>query len=267
MKILLTLLSSGAFFGTMAASVAASAADPVVNSIGMRLTAIPSGTFEMGEAYGNDDVDRDEMPPQTVTMRPYFLGSYEITNAEWTRVMGEPPPHNGQPNQPVVGVSWHDAVEFCERLSTFPKEIAVGRVYRLPSEAEWEYACRAGSQTAFCFGDKFQSLGEHAWHTDPGSGQNPRGPQPVGKKQANEWGLYDMHGNVWEWCSSAYTRPYGGPAQRNAAGDDLRVIRGGSWQDDAWYCRSAYRCGASSTGQVRDRGFRVAMTASHTSNP
>jgi eukaryotic-like serine/threonine-protein kinase len=130
---------------------------------------------------------------------------YEVTQGEYERVMGTNPSHfKGDPRLPVETVSWQDAMTFCERLSALPAERSAGRVYRLPTEAEWEYACRAGSTTIYSFGDSEGSLGDYAWY-DSNSGSKTH---PVGQKRPNAWGLYDMHGNVWEWCSDWYDGSY-----------------------------------------------------------
>ncbi len=163
----------------------------------------------------------------------------------------------------VDRVSWNDAVEFCRRLSERPAEKAAGRVYRLPSEAEWEYACRAGSPGELASGDDAQQLGDYGWYAANGGGQT----HAVGQKKPNAWGLYDMHGNAWEWCAAWYERYSGrslidptGPSQ----GTD-RVFRGGSWNHAASYCRSANRTATGLSFEGFDFlgiGFRVAMNAS-----
>ncbi|MCY2987932.1 MAG: formylglycine-generating enzyme family protein [Planctomycetota bacterium] len=156
----------------------------------------------------------------------------------------------------VETVSWDEAVEFCKRLSEVAEERAAGRTYRLPTEAEWEYACRAGSTTRYSFGDSDAELGQHAWY-DKNSGNRTH---PVGERQANPWALYDMHGNVWEWCQD-WQGAYGAGLASDPSGPGsatYRVLRGGSWDRNGGGSRSAYRC-RNGLG-VRDvsRGFRVA---------
>jgi formylglycine-generating enzyme required for sulfatase activity len=156
---------------------------------------------------------------------------------------------------------WEDAVEFCKKLSDLPEEKKAGCVYRLPTEAEWEYACRAGSKAAFSFGENSKSLGDYAWF----NGNSNRQTHSVGEKKANAWGLYDMHGNVWEWCSDWY-----GEYPRCAVSDpngpnkgSSRVYRGGSWYDDATLCESA--CRNRYPPEIRFInfiGFRLAMSSS-----
>ena len=161
----------------------------VRNSIGMEFVLIPAGTFQMG----SNDGDSDEKPVHTVRLsRPFYLGKYEVTQAQWEAVMGNNPSQfKGDSNRPVEQVSWDDVQEFIRRLNT--KES--GARYRLPTEAEWEYAARAGSTTAYSFGDGVGQLGQYAWY-DGNAGNTTH---PVGQLQPNAWGLYDMHGNVWEW--------------------------------------------------------------------
>jgi formylglycine-generating enzyme required for sulfatase activity len=161
---------------------------------------------------------------------------------------------------PVEQVSWEDAVEFCKKLSDLPEEKAAGRVYRLPTEAEWEYACRAGSKTAYSFGESSESLGDYTYFQGNSNGQT----HPVGEKKANAWGLHDMHGNVWEWCSDWY-----GEYPKGAVSDPVgpregscRVLRGGSWYGGAALCRSAYRYWLIPSYRLDDFGFRVALSPS-----
>jgi formylglycine-generating enzyme required for sulfatase activity len=185
----------------------------ITNSIGMKLVLIPKGTFTMGSPENEAGRIEDEGEHQVTISRDYYLGVYEVTQEQYEQVMGTNPsyfqgdhvaerdPKTGvvkeidSSNHPVEQVSWEDAVEFCERLSELPEEKAAGRVYRLPTEAEWEYACRAGTNTKYSFGDDEGQLGDYAWFE-----ANSGGTHPVGQKQPNAWGLYDTHGNVFEWC-------------------------------------------------------------------
>lgn len=158
---------------------------------------------------------------------------------------------------PVETVSWENAVEFCRRLSALPDEKRHGRQYRLPTEAEWEYACRAGSQTTFCFGDEDAGLERYAWRDRNSGGRT----HPVGRKKPNAWGLYDMHGNVSEWCQDAYALygiSPGSDAQQRASVRE-RVFRGGSWLMSGRACRSANRFCGTPWISGGDLGFRVAL--------
>ena len=223
----------------------------ITNSIGMKLVLIPKGTFTMGEGSDAHEV--------TLT-QPFYLSVYEVTQEQYERVMGKNPSNFKGPQNPVEEVSWDDAVEFCRKLSELPEEKAAGRVYRLPTEAEWEYACRAGTTTKYSFGDSESELGEYGWFDK----NSDRKTHPVGQKQPNKWGLYDMHGNVWEWCSdwyggypkSAVTDPVGGST------GSARVFRGGSWSCGAAGCRSANRAGSDPSYRGDYVGFRVALSPS-----
>lgn len=229
----------------------------ITNSIGMRLKLLPAGKFTMGSANGNPD----EAPPHEVTLtKPFYLGVHEVTQEQYASVMGKNPSNHEGANSPVERVSWDDAMEFCRRLSEAPREKAAGRVYRLPTEAEWEYACRAETTTNFHSGDNELEIGDYAWH-DKNSGKTTH---PVGQKQPNAWGLYDMHGNVCEWCSDwcgdypqgAVTDPTGPPSLSH------RVARGGDWFYNATRCRSAHRYRYDPSYRNDNCGFRVAMSSS-----
>jgi formylglycine-generating enzyme required for sulfatase activity len=259
-------------------NVQAQAPKTISNSIGMKLMLIPKGTFLMGAPPTEKGLRDDECQHEVMLTREYYLGAFEVTQAQYKKVMGINPsrfqgkevaerqPRTGRvvrevdrSNCPVEWVSWMDAVEFCEKLSKLPEEEKAGRVYRLPTEAEWEHACRAGNNTAFSFGESETSLGDHAWF----GANSDRKPHPVGSKKPNAWGLYDMHGNVWEWCSdwygeypkSAITDPTGPRGSR-------RVFRGGSWYDQKADCRSAVRNWNGPTDRGNGIGFRVALSSS-----
>ncbi len=219
------------------------------------MVVIPGGSFLMGSPLGAGD--DDERPQRRVTIAPFALGRTEVTQAQWFAVMGTRPSRFKGDNLPVDLVSWNDAQEFVQRLSSM-----TDRRYRLPSEAEWEYAARAGSQGAYSFGDDEKQLGQYAWYG--GIFTKPGRSQPVGHKQANAFGLYDMHGNVWEWVEDCWNGSYvGAPADGRAwtSGEcGRRVLRGGSWHSFPRNMRAAYRFGNDMS--IRDvvYGLRVART-------
>lgn len=248
----------------------------ITNSIGMKLALIQKGTFKMGSPPDEKDSQEDERQHDVTISKNYHLGVFEVTQAQYEQVMGKNPsrfqgdevaerhPQTGRvvkdvdsSNHPVEHVSWLDAVEFCKRLSGLPEEKKARRVYRLPTEAEWEYACRAGSKMAYSFSEDRSSLGDYAFFRHNTNKQT----QPVGEKMPNVWGLYDMHGNVWEWCSDWYgdypkaavIDPVG-PSEGSA-----RVFRGGGWDCDAAMCRAASRRFGSPMFRGANYGFRVAL--------
>ena len=228
---------------------------------------IRPGTFTMGSPSDEKDRNSREGPQTKVTIsRGFLMSKYEVTQAQYKAVMGVNPSEHKGDNKPVEKVSWHDAVAYCAKLTG--KEKAAGRVpggyeYRLPTEAEWEYACRAGTTTAFSFGDDVSKLGEYAWY----GGNSSSTTHPVGEKKPNGWGLYDMHGNVWEWCQDWYANYPGGSVTdpQGPATGSFRVNRGGSWIDSAGYCRAALRDGNGPGYRVSHLGFRPVLAP--TTNP
>jgi len=235
----------------------------ITNSIGMRMALVPAGEFLMGSANSDSDASSDEKPQHRVRItKPFYLGICEVTQAEYQWVMGTNPSEfkadGGQ--LPVEQVSWNDAQEFCRKLSALPEERQAGVVYRLPTEAEWEYACRAGTTSRYAFDEPEESLVNYAWYKTNSDSKT----HPVGTLKPNAWGLYDMHGNVWEWCQDWYDAEYYGTSPiddpRGPAEGSDRVNRGGSWYYDASHCRSAYRSRLG-PGYRRDfRGFRLVRT-------
>jgi len=219
----------------------------------IKMVLIQPGEFTMGSSDGYDS----EKPPHTVKItKPFYLSVTEVTQGQYERVMGTNPSRfKGDPRRPVENVSWQEAVEFCRKLSE-----QEGRTYRLPTEAEWEYACRAGSKTKWSFGDDESAVGDYAWYDD-NSGSTTH---PVGEKKPNAWGLYDMHGNVWEWCSDGYGEYEAGvvsdPTGTESA--SARVGRGGGWRYSAAGCRSAYRLRYSPSVRSDALGFRLAAVQS-----
>jgi formylglycine-generating enzyme required for sulfatase activity len=250
----------------------------VVNSIGIEMRRLPGGTFVMGDAAG----EADEIPRSVTISRPFWLGVHEVTNHQWNRLMrdGTPAPE-GLADTPVADITWTDAQEFCRRMSALPQERAAERLYRLPTEAEWEYACRAGTATRYSFGDDLAGIRKHAWFGD-NSGRsmisvidlwtpdrdayarllaaNGCRPHAVGSLPPNPWGFYDMHGNVWEWCSDWYAA-YGSSVSDPSGPQSgtQRVYRGGSWFNGPHDLRSSRRF-SGLPGLSRPMvGMRVAM--------
>ena len=216
-----------------------------------------------------------EGPQHEVTVPPFFIGKYPVTQAQWRQVAAlprvnrrlnsNPSTFKGHDYNPVESVSWEDAVEFCERLSIY-----TGRTYRLPTEAEWEYVCRAGTTTPFYFGETITTD-----LVNYGGSKYGRGPEGESRGKttdvdslpnANPFGLYDMHGNVWEWCQDVWQDSYeGAPTDGSAwieGGDqDQRSCRGGSWNSFPRECRSAYRLRAAPSARYSGIGFRVVCVA------
>jgi formylglycine-generating enzyme required for sulfatase activity len=258
---------------------------PIKNSIGMKLVLIPKGKVRMGSPLGEKGRREDEFQHDVEIRSAFYLGIHEVTQQEFEKVMGYNPsyfsvsakgregipyllwsrPGGGKDkikdlgstrDFPVENVSWHEAVEFCRKLSALPAEAQARRKYRLPSEAEWEYACRGGSSSyqVFGFGDRLSSKQANCRGTEPYGGAD-QGPWlgrtcQVGSYQANAFGLYDMHGNVWEWCADHYAR-----------GDDARVRRGGCWIVGAAECRSATRRRRVPDDHRFNLGFRIVLLA------
>ena len=223
------------------------------NSIGMKMVLIPAGSFQMGSDAGRDD----EKPVHSVKItRPFYMGATEVTQVQYEAAMGKNPSRFEGANRPAEQVTWHHAVEFCKKLSAREK-----RSYRLPTEAEWEYACRAGTTTVFCFGDSETGLGDYAWYRE-----NSRQAKPVGQKKPNAWGLYDMHGNVFEWCQD-WDGEYPSGAQVDPKGPVngvCRVLRGGSWHGLTGFCRAAARFVNTPTARYSAYGFRALCEAAET---
>jgi formylglycine-generating enzyme required for sulfatase activity len=228
------------------------------------MVAVPAGQFTMGSR--DPQGQNEELPRHPVSLPAFFVGKFEVTQAQWRAVMGD---HrftfHDRDDLPVESVTWHEAMEFCERLSRL-----TGRSYRLPSDAEWEYACRAGTDTEFAHGDAVSvELVNIDPHDLPGpqSAAYRRRTTPVGSLGvANAFGLYDMHGNVFEWCLDPFHDHYrGAPADGSAweggAPSAFRVLRGGSWRWTAYYARSAYRRRLSPNSWGNDLGFRVVLSA------
>jgi len=217
----------------------------------MELVLIRPGSFKMGSEKG----DNDEKPVHKVTItKPFYMGKYEVTQEQWQAVMGSNPSSFKGPKNPVDLVTWEDCQTFIRKLN----EKVPGLNAALPTEAQWEYACRAGSSTEYCYGDDAGGLGEYAWF-EGNSGQTTH---PVGEKKPNAWGLYDMHGNVWEWCQDRYGKEYyaSSPASdpTGLSSGAFHVLRGGSWGYlGPTRCRAAARYGPFPLYRYDSKGLRV----------
>jgi formylglycine-generating enzyme required for sulfatase activity len=226
---------------------------------------IPAGQFVMGSPKEELGRDADEGPQTKVAFpRGFWLGKYEVTQAEFQRVMGfNPSTSAGDPRRPVEKVSWFEAVDYCRKLTEMAEKnqtLPAGYIYRLPTEAEWEYACRAGTTTRFFYGDDTTGvqLPNYAWFTR----NSDSATHPVGARKPNRWGLHDMHGNVWEWCFDRWEDGLPGGSITNrpiAARGNLRVARGGSWLYEPKACRSGNRDDYSPWDKCSDVGFRVTL--------
>ena len=210
----------------------------------------------MGRQDGEQDSDIDESPRHRVTISEgFWMSKYEVTQGQWEAVMGSNPARNygvGD-NYPVYYVSWDDIQDF---------ESSLDHGYRLPSESEWEYACRADTQTRFYWGDdaNYSEIGTYAWYSSNSSSRT----HPVGEKEPNVWGLHDMSGNVWEWCEDVWHSDYNGAPENGGSwttgGDQgRRVLRGGSWNNNVRYCRSADRYWGNYDNRFNNYGFRLVL--------
>jgi formylglycine-generating enzyme required for sulfatase activity len=288
-----TFVLAGIFSGIPALGQDAATAlsvKEITNSIGMKLVLIPAGRFLMGSPASQEGSQEDETLHKVELTRSYYLQTTEVTERQWALVM-EPavlteqveerdpktkrfirkveqqrPNPKLQSQKPIAYVSWDDAVEFCQKLSQVPEEKKESRFYRLPTEAEWEKACRADTNTAYFFGDDKSRLSSFAWFRKNSYEHYPQPPRKtfeVAKKAANPWGLFDMYGNVAEWCQDYY-----GPYPDGLVTDPIgslhlrgeRVIRGGQSEFDAEGCRSASRYRDPPDQKRKFVGFRVALS-------
>ena len=233
----------------------------------IKMVRIKPGTFVMGSPESEPGRQIDEVQHTVKITKAFYLSQTPITQAQWKAVMGNNPSNFQGDDLPVECVSWDDAVAFCQKLSAREH-----KKYRLPTEAEWEYACRAGTMTEYYTGNGTAALDRAGWY---GGNSNyipvesmffgtttttGAGTHPVAQKVPNAWGLYDMHGNVWQWCSD-YVGEYTGDAE-NPTGPTTgryRVLRGGSWYANPQLCRSAYRCDNVPDRRGSDFGFRIAL--------
>ncbi len=269
-------------------ATAAKAGEQVLNSIGMKLRLIPAGEFLMGST---NEFGRfaHEHRHKIVLTKPYYMGVHEVTQAQYEKVVGKNPSHFSKTGEgkkalgdldgrklPVESVTWEEAVDFCKRLSALPAEKVAGRSYRLPTEAEWEYACRAGTTTVFHFGESLASIqanfdGNYPYlkRDDVLKGEDPKKlkgpylkrPTTVGSFEPNAWGLYDMHGNIWEWVADWYSPVYyKNSPDKDPQGPEMgmkKVSRGGGWYYFAAGCRAASRYERKPDERRNTDGFRV----------
>jgi formylglycine-generating enzyme required for sulfatase activity len=242
---------------------AAQVVERLDGGVALEMVVIPGGAFLMGSRAGQGY--DDERPQHSVRVRPFLIGKVPVTQEQWLAVMGRLPPCRCPgARRPVDRVSWDDARTFCARLAK-----RTGQPYRLPAEAEWEYACRAGTATPFYTGETITTdlanyVGEHTYRAEPG-GVYRHEATNVGSFPPNAFGLYDMHGNVWEWCADAWhddytSAPPDGSVWAGRAGSP-RVLRGGRWHDPPGLCRSAARLSAPAHEGEDFYGFRVACAS------
>ena len=225
-------------------------------NVELNMVTLTGGEFLMGSTASDGDAKKWEKPQHLVKVAPFAIGKYPITRQQWQAIMqvgASSKYFQDFPHHPMEWVSWHEAQEFCQRLSQIS-----GKIYKLPSEAQWEYACRSGKETRFYFGDNAKELNQYGWYKGNSNGWG----QTVGRKQPNGWGLYDMSGNVWEWCEDTWHENYHGAPGNGGAwvtGGDFspRVLRGGSWKVEAPLCRSASRIRLYPDKNENDCGLRV----------
>ncbi|WMW25067.1 formylglycine-generating enzyme family protein [Methanolobus sediminis] len=223
----------------------------ITNSIGMDFVLIPSGEFSLDSSEFKYDVISDISIPE-----PFYLGKFQVTQKQWNAVMEKCPSCFESHNRPVECITWNEVREFIAKLNELEKTDK----YRLPSELEWEYACRAGTDTKYFFGDSDRELDKYAWYYQ----NSEHMTHPVGLKKANPWGLHDMYGNVWEWCQDRYHRNYEEALAEGSAWDFVGsigiVLRGGGWVSYSEKCRSSYRSSFDSDYGSYSVGFRLLMT-------
>ena len=222
----------------------------ITTRIGIKAVLIPPGTFQMGSDPSEKGYRWFEVPKHQVTLtKPFYLGIYEVTQNQWKTVMGNNPSYLKGDDHPVEHVSWNEVQIFLQKLNAMGPQ-----TYRLPTEAEWEYACRAGTTTRYSFGDDERLLDEHAWYEENRQGAH----HPVGQKKPNPWRLYDMHGNVWEWCSDWYELYSSEPVvdPQGPETGPARVLRSG-YKDRNLHC--AIRYFEHPTGTGAKIGFRVVI--------
>jgi formylglycine-generating enzyme required for sulfatase activity len=233
------------------------------NGVAINMAVIPEGSFKMGSPEDEEGRNKDESPQHQVNLAAFLMGVYPVTQAQWQAVMGDNPSHFQGANRPVERVSWYEAMAFCRQVSQI-----TGRTFRLPGEAQWEYACRAGTNTPFHFGatltEKLANYNGNYTYGIGVKGIYRHETTEVGSFSPNAFGLYDMHGNVLEWCEDSWHESYeGAPKDGSSWGGDntdssqAKIVRGGGWDATTWYCRSAVRLWTLPDVKGSMIGFRV----------
>ena len=255
--ILILLLIGAAPWCILNARAAQSATQPALdlgNQLSLKLVLIPAGKFIMGSPANEKGHAGFEGPQHQVSItKSFYMGISPVTQEQYEAIMGDNPSARKGPTRPVERLSWSQAVDFCKKVSE-----KSGKAVRLPTEAEWEYACRAGTTTAYSFGDSEKDLDDYAWIAR-NSGDNTF---PVCQKKPNPWGLYDMHGNVIQWCSDWLAQPYPSGDAVDPQGPDsgkFKVMRGGCYSDGYTFCRSACRRWEPPGHTSPGVGFRVVV--------
>ncbi len=256
LSVALLALAAVAMAADQAGKPSAAAALPTTVSLDlgkdvtMKLQLIKPGKFLMGSNAQDEQRDADETPHNVEFKTPFYMAVTEVTQEQYEAVTGRKAGDGRSPKNPAEPVSYNEAVEFCKKLSE-----KVKRTVKLPTEAQWEYAARAGGAGRYCFGDDAALLGDYAWYAGNRAGK----VQPVGQKKPNAWGLYDMYGNAMEWVSDFYDTLPAAAATQPTGPDkgDSRILRGGGWTSDARQCRSAYRIRVAPDSKGPLTGFRV----------
>jgi len=226
----------------------------ITNSIGMELVLIPAGSFRMGGDKKLEQAEDHETPRHIVKIsKTFYMGKYEVTQSQWSEIMNNNPSEFKEDVRPVERVSWNDVQEFIQKLNN--KEET--NKYRLPTEAEWEYAARADTESTYCFSSDIKILSQYAWYRKNSASKT----HPVGRLKPNAWGLYDVHGNVHEWCQDWFDRNYYSQSPSNSpigpSSGLAKVLRGGDWGSEDWYCRCASRSLSSPDRRSNRLGFRL----------